>query len=85
MENHEFPQNPFLLAGYRLALLNNLNTLALLKHLLSTSDSIILTITKSKLDISFNALAVFFISVTEVTIRITFYDIVKETCNNSAM
>ena len=48
------------------------------KHLLTTRDSIILTTAKLKLDISFSALAVFFSSVTEVTIRNTYYDTVKK-------
>ena len=48
------------------------------KRLLSTRDSIILTIAKLKLDISFSALAVFFKRVIEVTIRNIFYDTVRK-------
>ena len=48
------------------------------KRLLSTCDSIILTTAKLKLDIYFDALAVFFKLVTEATIRNIFYDTVRK-------
>lgn len=46
------------------------------KRLLSTRESIILTTAKLKLDIPFNALAVLFNQVCDVTIQNTFYDTV---------
>lgn len=44
------------------------------RFLINTRDSIIVTMAKLKFDISFSALGVLFNSVTEVTIRYTFYN-----------
>lgn len=48
------------------------------KRLLNTRESIILITAKLKLDISFNALAVLFNQISDVTIQNTFYDTVQK-------
>ncbi|XP_043466303.1 uncharacterized protein LOC122501101 [Leptopilina heterotoma] len=48
------------------------------KRLLNTTESIVLTTAKLKLDISFQALGVFFYHISDVTIRNIFYEYVKK-------
>lgn len=48
------------------------------KRLLNTTECIVLTTAKLKLDISFQALAVFFYNISDVTIRNVFYEYVKK-------